>query len=190
MNRKRGDRFPLLVYAPLARRWGCLGLALMAASGLLWWAAPRFLGPTPLRHLALFPILVGGFLSIYGLAARKMAYVQCFPAYLRIQSPIYPLVISYQRVLNTRPVQVRALFDPRKDRAARRAWPIRYWAMTAIVVETKGLPVSREWLRLWFDRHLLWPEGTGFVLLVEDWMGLSRQLDSFQATYRTARRGV
>ncbi|HEC34091.1 MAG TPA: hypothetical protein ENI37_05175 [Chloroflexi bacterium] len=184
MTKKRGDRFPLLVYTPLWQRWGRLGPLLMLASGLLWWLSPRVLGPTPLRPLALFPVLAGGVLFLYSLAARKMAYAQCFSTCLRIQTPIYPLIISYRRVSGTRPMQMRRLFDPQKDRAARRAWPSRYWGMTAVVLELKGFPVSKNWLRLWFDRHLFLPDGTGLVLLVEDWMGLSRQLDSFQATYR------
>ncbi len=184
MAKRRGDRFPLLVYAPLGRRWTSLGLLLMLTSGALWWLAPRILGPTPWRHLALFPVLAGGALFIYGLAARKMAYVQCFPTYLRIQTPFYPLVISYRRVLGTRPVQVGAIFDPQKDRAARRSWPRGYWAKTALALELKGLPVKRWWLRLWFDRHLFLPEGSGLVLFVEDWMGLSAQLDSFRVAYR------
>lgn len=187
MAKRRSRRFPLLVYAPLWRRWGRLGLLLMLASGMLWGLAPRVLGPTPLRHLALFPVLAGGLLLLYGLAARKMAYVQCFPTYLRVQTPVYPLVVSYRRILETRPMQVGKIFDLRRDRAARRSWPRRYWAMTAVIVELRKFPVREGWLRLWFDRHLFLPDGTGLVLLVEDWMGLSRQLDSFQATYRAQR---
>ncbi len=183
-KRKRGDRFPLLIYEPVGRRWGRLGLLLILASLGLWLALPRLIGPTMLRHLALFPVLVGLILIVYGQAARKMAYIQCFPTRIRIQTPIYPLVISYKRIETTRPVQLVKLFDPQKEKAARRSWPKTYWSKTAIVLELKGYPISESWLRLWFNRYMFWPEGTGLVLLVEDWMEFSQQLDGFRSKYR------
>jgi hypothetical protein len=191
MAKARSNRYPLLVYTNLWRRWGRLGLLLALVSAALWALAPRILGPTPLRHLAIFPILAGGLLFLYGLVSLRMAYVQCFSSYLRIRTPIYPLVISYRRILVTRPMQLGKIFDPktREAGAARRVWPLRYWTMTAIVVETKGFPVSTWWLRLWFDRYMFAPGTAGFVLLVEDWMGFSRQLDGLLSTYRARRAG-
>jgi len=190
-KRRRGDRFPLLVYAPLGRRWGNLGLLLSLTSFILWWFAPRVLGPVAdllvLRHAPLLMVLAGGFLVVYGFAARRMAYVQCFSTYLRIQTPIYPLVVSYRRIAATRPVQMAKIFDPEREKAARRLWPARYWTMTAVAVELKSLPMSERWLRLWFDRYLFAPEVTGFVFLVEDWIGFSRQLEGFRAAYKARR---
>lgn len=193
-KRKRSRRFPLLVYAPLGRRLSGLGFLLAVASLALWWIAPRALLPPfngpPFRHLILLPVLVGGSLFVYGLAARQLAYVQCFPTYFRIQTPFYPLVVSYRRVAGTRPVQVAKAFDREKDRAARRSWPERYWAMTGLAVELRGYPVSQRWLRFWLDRHLFLPDGTGFLFIVDDWLELSRELDGFLALYRAQRQGV
>jgi len=191
-RRRRGKRFPLLVYVPLGRRLGSLGVLLALVSLVLWWLAPRTLHPPfngpPWRHVILFPVLVGAFLFVYGLAARRLAYVRCFPTHFRIQTPFYPLVVSYRRVEGTRPVQVARVFNPDRDKAARRSWPERYWTMTAVAVDLRSFPVSERWLRLWFDRHLFTPERKGFLFLVEDWMELSRELDGFLAAYR-ARRG-
>ena len=183
MGKKRRKRFPLLIYTHIGRRWGRLGAWLAILSLLLWFVLPRMVAPGPMRHLALVPVVVGGLIWLYGYAARKMAYVQCFPNKLRIQTPIYPLVISYRRIAGTRPAQLNKVFDPH-DKAARRAWPVKYWAMTAIVVELTKFPVSEKWLRLWFNRYLFWAEGTGFVLLVEDWMSFSQQLDGNRAAYQ------
>ncbi len=187
MAKQRSKRFPLLVYTPL-RRWGDLGLLATIVLGAFWLLMPRILGPTPLRTLALLPVLASGMLTVYGYMAPKVAHVRCTPAGLRLQGPLMPLVISYRRVEQTRPVQMAQIFDPQKDRAARR-WPLRYWNMTAVVVDLRGFPVGRQWLRLWFDPHLFLPGGHGLVLLVEDWMGLSRQLDGFLSAYRARRRG-
>jgi len=172
--KKRAVRFPLLVYTPL-RRWGALGLLTALVVGVFWLLIPRVLGPTPLRPLVLLAALGGGVL-----------YVRCEPAGLRLQGPLMPLFISYRRVERTRLSPLAKVFDPQKDRAARR-WPLTYWNMTAVLVDLKGFPVPLWWLRLWFDRHLFLPNGTGLVLLVEDWMGLSQQLDGALSAYRARR---
>lgn len=183
--KKRVARFPLLVYTPL-RRWGSLGLLTALVVGAFWLLMPRVLGPTPLRPLALLAVLAGGVLSLYGYFAPRVTHVRCEPTGLRLQGPLMPLLISYRRVEQTRPAQMAQIFDPQKDKRARR-WPIRYWNMTAVVVELKGFPVSRLWLRLWFDPHLFLSGKNGLVLLVEDWMGLSQQLDGALSTYRARR---
>jgi hypothetical protein len=183
--KKRAARFPLLVYTPL-RRWGSLGLLTALVVGSFWLLMPRVLGPTPLRPLALLATLAGGVLLVYGCLAPRVAHVRCEPAGLRLQGPLMPLLISYRRVERTRLAPLTKVFDPQKDRAARR-WPLAYWGMTAVLVDLKGYPVPPWWLRLWFDRHLFLPDGTGLVLLVEDWLGLSQQLDGALSAYRARR---
>ena len=185
MARKKksgGERFPLLIYKPLGLRWRSLGILLAVLSLVLWWYAPQLLRPsvglTPLRHLALLPVFTGIVLTVYGLAARRMAYVRCYPKYMRIQTPFFPLAVSYKRVNSVRPVQLSNLFDSAKEKAARRSWPRAYWNMTAVAVELKSYPVSERWIRLWFDRYLFLPDMTGFVFLVDDWMGLSNKVES------------
>jgi hypothetical protein len=183
--KKRSVRFPLLVYTPL-RRWGALGLLTALVVGAFWLLLPRVLGPTPLRPLALLAALGGGVLCVYGYFAPRVAHVRCEANGLRLQGPLMPLLISYRRVERTRLAPLAKVFDPQKDRAARR-WPLTYWNMTAVLVDLKGFPVPPWWLRLWFDRHLFLPGGTGLVLLVEDWMGLSQQLDGALSAYRARR---
>ncbi|MGD1995915.1 MAG: hypothetical protein PVH62_03985 [Anaerolineae bacterium] len=190
-KRKRGDRFPLLIYRPLGKRWSRLGILTAIISFTLWWFAPQVLSPdvgrTPLRHLALVPVMAGIFLTVYGFAARRLAYVRCFRTYLRIQTPFYPLVVSYRRIQDTRPVQLAKLFDPKREKAAFRNLPRSYWAMTAVAVELNSFPLSERWLRLWLDRYLFTPDMGGFVFLVKDWMGFSQQLDSFLSVYQSRR---
>lgn len=183
--KKRTARFPLLVYTPL-RRWGSLGLLTALLVGAFWLLMPRILGPTPLRPLALLAALAGAALFVYGRFAPRVAHVRCEPTGLRLQGPLMPLLISYRRVEGTRLAPLAKVFDLQKDRAARR-WPQAYWGMTAVLVDLKGYPVPPWWLRLWFDRHLFLPNGTGLVLLVEDWLALSQQLDSAISAYRARR---
>jgi hypothetical protein len=58
------------------------------------------------------------------------------------------------------------------------------WGQTVIVVDLKGYPASKPFLRTMLGPFLLTPKGTGFVFLVQDWMGLSRQLSDYQEQWR------
>jgi hypothetical protein len=180
-----------LIYLPLWRRWGSLGILVVVITLALWLMAPQILPPhfgrSPLRHLILLAVGAGWALSLYGLMARGMAYVQCFPRYLRIQTPILPLNISYRRIEETRLVQIGKVFSFEQEKAARRTWPETYWGMTAVTIDLNSLPANEKWLRLWFDRYLFSPETRGFVFLVEDWQEFSRQLNAALGRYRAQR---
>jgi hypothetical protein len=192
MAKKRGKRFRLLIYERMWQKWGFLSLLVALASAALWILAPRirFL-PSSLRLLILVPALASFAIFAYTFTARRMAWVQCRPSHLRIQTPIYPLTVSYARIKVVRPTEFSQVFDPSKEKPARRNWLRPYWGMTAVVVEISKFPMKKEWLRLWFNRYMFSPEATGFVFLVDDWMTLSRQLDDFRNNWelqRAARR--
>ncbi len=192
MAKKRGKRFRLLIYERMWQKWGLLSLLVALASGVLWLLAPRiqFL-PSPLRMLILVPTLASLAIFAYAFIARRMAWVQCQQGHLRIQTPIYPLAISYARFKVVRPSEFGHIFDPSKEKPGRREWLRPYWGRTAVVVEISQYPIRKEWLRLWFNRYMFSPEVTGFVFLVDDWMTLSRQLHDFRNDWelrRAARR--
>ncbi|MFN2269328.1 MAG: hypothetical protein ACK2US_00730 [Anaerolineae bacterium] len=192
MPKKRGKRFRLLIYERMWQKWGLISLLVALASSALWLLAPRirFL-PNSLRMLILVPALASFALFAYVFIARRMAWVQCRPGYLQIQTPIYPLAISYARIKIVRPTEFSHIFDPSKEKRARRDWLRPYWGMTTVVVEISKYPVKKEWLRLWFNHYMFSPEATGFVFLVDDWMTLSRELQDFRSNWelrRAARR--
>ena len=191
-RRRSGERFRLLIYERMWQRWAWPCILIVLASGVLWWFAPRIsIIYRPWNNLTLVPALVSLILLIYAYLARRLAWVQCRPNHLRIQTPFYPLVISYSRVKWARPNPFYKVFDPRKEKEARLRWLRPYWGKTVIVVELSKYPMSKVWLRLWFSPYLLVPDTPGFVFLVEDWMALSRQVDDFRTTWearRTARR--
>jgi hypothetical protein len=187
-RRKRGRKYNLLIYDPLWDRWGNLGILAFIISLILWIAAPSVLAPPfdrgMMRHMILLASAAGLLLFLYGLAARKWASVQCFPNYVRVQGPIYPLIISYRRVEGTRPLQIGRLFNIDEEKRARNMWPEKYWGMTGISLDLGAYPVSENWLRLWFDRYLFNPQAKGFILLVEDWLSFSRELNEYLSAYR------
>ena len=192
MAKKRGKRFHLLIYERMWQKWGLASLLVALASGVLWVLAPRarFI-PSSLRPLILVLALASLGVFVYSFMARRMAWVQCRPGHLHIQTPIYPLAVSYSRIKVVRPSEFGHIFDPSKEKPGRRNWLRPYWGKTAVVVEISKYPISKSWLRLWFNRYMFSPEVTGFVFLVEDWMTLSRQLDDFRSKWelrRAARR--
>jgi hypothetical protein len=48
--------------------------------------------------------------------------------------------------------------------------------------------LPRWWLRLWLSKYLLTPDGSGFVFVVKDWMGLSQEIDSFRGNWLLRRK--
>jgi hypothetical protein len=188
MAKKHGKRFPLLVYERMWQRWALPSILVAIASVVLWFLAPRaqFL-PSILRPLILAPALASFAIFAYSFIARRMAWVQCRANHLRIQTPIYPLTISYARIKLVRPSEFSHIFNPAKEKPGRRNWLMPYWGKTAVVVQISKYPVHKTWLRLWFNRYMFSPEVTGFVFLVDDWMTLSRQLDDFRSNWELRR---
>jgi len=182
----------LLIYERMWQRWAWPCILIVPASVVLWWFAPRIpIIYAPLRPLALVPALVSGVILAYTYLARRLAWVQCRSDHLRIQTPFYPLVVSYGRVKRVRPNTFHQVFDPGKEKEARRRWLLPYWGRTVLIVELSKYPSSKAWLCLWFSPYLLVPDTAGFVFLVEDWMALSRQLDEYRNVWlmrRTERR--
>ena len=188
MAKKRGDRFRLLIYERMAQRWTWACIVIAIASFVLWWFAPRAkMIREPYRPLILIPGLAALTILAYVFLARRLAWVQCRPNQLRIQAPIYRLDVSYSRIKTVRPSTLAQAFDPAAQKSFTRGWLQPYWGKTAIMVELSKYPLDERWLRLWFNRFLFAPTGTGFVLLVEDWMGLSRQLDDFRSDWAMRR---
>lgn len=137
--------------------------------------------------LALVPALIALILLVLIFLSRRTAWVQCRANHLRIQSPIYPLVISYARIKEIHSRSFYQVFDPAKEKTARQHWLRPYWGQTVLVVRITKYPVSKRWLRLWFNPYIMTPDTPGFVFLVEDWMALSRQMEDFRSTWRARR---
>jgi len=117
-------------------------------------------------------------------AISRTAYVQCTPRNVKIQTPFVSVVFSYKRIAGSRPTNLRDVFPPEKQKGARRKMLEQVWGQTVIVVDLKGYPMSKSFLRTMLGPYLLTPQGTGFVFLVQDWMGLSRQLSDYQEQWR------
>ncbi len=192
-------RFPLLIYrryhqvnSSLSVMLILVGLALLGTNALI-----RILRPASISEDTRVLLWLGIIIAVFGLARflltwlpGRVAYVQCTAKGVRVQTPFMPVVFSYKRITDTRPTNLRDVFEPSKQKGLGRRMLEEIWSETVIVVDLKGYPVSKKWLRMIVGPFLLTPKGTGFVFLVKDWMGLNRQINEYQERWRTRTSSV
>ncbi|MCZ2127606.1 MAG: hypothetical protein LC099_07515 [Anaerolineales bacterium] len=178
---KGGNRYPLYVFTLMMNRWRTavftLGLALI---GLAWvlrslaWDAWRWQLSAGL----------GAAIACVGIAMRllnKSAYVQPFPNHLKLATPFLRLNISYKRFVRTSVSSMGEIF-PRKSLPNSLEEIVEPIArMSAVVVEAKSLPMSQGALRFFLSPLFFKDKKTpNLVILVEDWMRFSAEMDSLR----------
>jgi hypothetical protein len=179
---KRGKRYPLVIYTHMADRWWpaiiALGIALLALAWALYdWGFEEW------RWLAFASI--GGLNLFMGLMLwilRKSAYVQPFSDHLRLATPFLRLNISYKRFLRTSSANMGSLFPP-NNVSKWQAEIIQPLAkMTASVIDLRGYPMSQATLRLFLSPLFFKDKTPHFVILVDDWMKFSSDLESMRTS--------
>jgi hypothetical protein len=182
--KRGGKRYPLLLYTRMLDRWW--PALFLIGAGLLALAWPfysdlytRLTEPWKWTTLAGLGAVVILF-SLLMLAFRKGAYVQPRDGYLRLVTPFLRLNISYRRIRNTTSTAMAALFPPRSLRGLRRDILAPLFHRTAIVVDMVALPMPASTLRLFLSPFFFKDRTPHLVLLVDDWMGFSTELDSFR----------
>lgn len=188
MKNTKTPRFRLLPYQALAKRWFGPALLFIPAGILLWWVTPR---AAQLEQRSPFLGLVvsgiGILIVIYTLLARR-AHVSCHRNNFVIHTPFYPIAFSYQRVEIVRPTEFKGIFPPENEKNARWRLYQNIWGKTVVVVNVKGYPFPKWWMRLWVHPYLMHPREIALVLPVEDWMGLSRSLESLRTDWLESQR--
>jgi len=175
-------RYPLVVYTHMINRWWpavfTLGLALLALSWALYsWGFEdwRWLSFTSIGGLYIF-------LGVLLLLMRKSAYVQPFSDHLRLVTPFLRLNISYKRFRRASSANMGALF-PRDKVSSWRAEIIEPLAkMTALVIELNSFPTSQSSLRMFLSPLFFKDKSPHLVILVNDWMKFSAELESMRAS--------
>jgi hypothetical protein len=178
---KGGRRYPLVVYTHMINRWWpaifTLGLALLALS----WALHSW-GFEDWRWLAFSSIgALCIFLGVLLLILRKSAYVQPFSDHLKMATPFLRLNISYKRLKRASSANMGALFPPQSVSSWRREIIQPLAKMTALVVELTGYPMSQSTLRLFLSPLFFKDKSPHFVILVDDWMKFSNELESMRS---------
>lgn len=186
---KHGDKFQLLIYARrLGRyRWAAWMLAVLLLG--LWYLVRNNTIAWPPRSFANL-LLLGGLAALaywlFTIVAPRMAYAQAREDQFRLQTPIFRLNISYQRIHNTRPIQVNRMFAPASLKRGD-LWLLKpFLGTTALGIDLHSWPMKPGTLRLFLSSLFLARDQPGFVLLVKDWMALSNQLHARLDAFRNA----
>jgi hypothetical protein len=181
MPRRR--KYPLIVYRHMLNRWWppmiALGLGMFVLA-YVEYTAPiaRFISWRwqLCIGVGVLAILVGLFFIII----KQFAYVQVFPTYLKLVLPFFRLKISNKRITRTTATEMRLLFPPKSMGWWTREIFAPLSSLSAIVVDLKSYPVSRRIMRLFLSRFFFKDKTPHFVILVNDWMQFSTELESMR----------
>ncbi len=177
---KGGRRYPLVIYTHMLDRWWpailLLGFALLGLSWAIYsWGFEEW------RWLAFASI--GGltvFAGLLMLLLRKSAYVRPFSDHLKLATPFLRLNISYKRFLRSTSANMGALFPPNSvsNWQADIIQPVA--KMTALIIELNAYPMPRSFLRFFLSPLFFKDQTPHFVILVDDWMKFSSELESMR----------
>ncbi len=181
---KPGKKYPLLIYTRMLDRWWpaflLMGIALIALTWPLYqnlfiriaqpWRWQGMLGlGAAITLLALLTLLF-----------RKSAYVQPFADHLKLATPFLRMKISYRRILRTTTATMFALFPPKSIPGWRREILEPLNKRTAVVMELNAFPMSPGVMRFFLSPFFFKDQTPHFVILVQDWMGFSSEIESLR----------
>ena len=181
MPRRR--KYPLIVYRHMLNRWWpamlALGLGMFALAyseytdpmaRFISWRWQLFAG------IGILALLVG----LFFLIIKQFAYVQVFPTYLKLVTPFLRLKISHKRITRTTAAEMRQLFPPKSM-----SWWVReifapLSTRTAVVIDLNSYPISPRIMHLFLSRFFFKDKTPHLVILVNDWMLFSTELESMR----------
>jgi hypothetical protein len=184
MAERVGKRYNLIVYTHMMDRWWPAVFTLgLATCGLAWAFSLTIYGEyEPWRWTTL--MVIGVIVAAFGLlmlAFRKGAYVQPLDGHLRLATPFLRLSISYKRLRRATTAQMGVLFPPKSMSNWRYEIMEPLAPRTAVIIELNGFPTTQTVLKFFLSPFFFKDQTAHFVLLVDDWIGFSTELESFRA---------
>lgn len=179
-SKKGGRKYTLVLYTRMMSMWWTIVFAIGVALLALAWALYSW-GFEDWRWMT-FAVIggMGIFLGLLIFVLRKGAYVQPFSDHLRLVTPFLRMNISYKRFIRASPANMASLFPPKSVSNWQREIIQPLAKMTAIVVDVKALPMSQSILKLFLSPLFFKDKSQHIVLLVEDWMRFSAEMDSMR----------
>lgn len=181
---RAGHKYPLIVYRHLLNRWWPAMIAI--GVGMFALAYSEYI--TPLGKLLAWrwqlPATVGGLAILIGVffwIIRFFAYVQPLPNSLKLVIPFMQVNISYKRFQKTTATEMRYLFSYKKMSGWVRDIFSPLANKTAVVIDLNGYPISPVLLRLFLYRFFFKDKTPHLVILVQDWMRFSSELESMRS---------
>lgn len=186
---KAGKRYPLLLYTRMMDRWWppvfLIGLAYLA---LAWWLRQdlytRLTQPwkwMTMDGVGILCVLAALLMLIF----RRSAYVRAYPDHLLVATPFLRMNISYRRILRTSTARMVVLFPPARMQFLKRDTIEPLLSYTAVVIDMNALPMARSALRFFLSPFFFKDQTPHIILLVQNWMAFSTELESMRATRGT-----
>jgi hypothetical protein len=181
---RAGHKYPLIVYRHMLNRWWPAMIAI--GLGMFALAYSEYIEPLgkflPWRWQLFASVgALAIFIGIFFWIARYVAYVQPLPNSLKLVTPFMRLNISYKRFKKTTATEMRYLF-PYKSMSG---WVRDIFSplanKTALVIDLNGYPISPVLLRLFLSRFFFKDKTPHLVILVQDWMRFSAELESMRS---------
>lgn len=160
----------------------CLLLIVVAA----WDLYRPFLGNYWFLLWAAIPVLL--ILWFYYAFLMRRAALIVTPKYFILQAPLHKAKISYGRItsITSSHMSQHYALKSLKGRDRFRVKPLYEYPSGLIELKSypKALQESRRW---WYSKFLFSPRHTGLLLVVDDWMKLSRDVEEARQKWREAR---
>ena len=178
---KAGSRYSLVMYTHMINRWWPPVLAIGFALLGLAWVLERW-GFEDWRWMTLGSVgLLVLVIALFMFTLRKSAYVRLFNDHLRLVTPFLRINISYKRIRRTTSATMGALFPPTTISGWRRQIVEPLAPRTALVIELNGYPISQTVLKFFLSPFFFKDKTPHFVILVQDWMRFSSDLETLRA---------
>jgi len=181
---RAGHKYPLIVYRHMLNRWWPAMIAI--GLGMFALAYSEYIEPLgqllPWRWqlfavIGALALLVGIFFWII----RFFAYVQPLPNSLKLVTPFLRMNVSYKRFKKTTATEMRYLFAHKSMSGWVREIFSPLANKTALVIDLNGYPISPVLLRLFLSRFFFKDKTPHLVILVQDWMRFSSELESMRS---------
>jgi hypothetical protein len=181
---RAGHKYPLIVYRHMLNRWWPAMIAI--GLGMFGLAYSEYV--TPLGQLLSWrwqlPAVIGGLAILVGIffwIIRFFAYVQPLPNSLKLVTPFMRLNISYKRFKKTTATEMRYLFAYKSMSGWVREIFSPLANKTALVIDLNGYPISPVLMRFFLYRFFFKDKTPHLVILVQDWMRFSSELESMRS---------
>jgi hypothetical protein len=179
-----GHKYPLIVYRHMLNRWW--PAMIVMGLGMFALAYSEYIEPLgkflPWRWQLFASIgVLAIFIGIFFWIIRYFAYVQPLPNHLKLVTPFLRINISYKRFKKTTATEMRYLFAYKSMSGWVRDIFSPLANKTALVIDLNGYPISPVLLRLFLSRFFFKDKTPHFVILVQDWMRFSSELDTMRS---------
>ena len=181
---RAGHKYPLIVYRHMLNRWWPALIAI--GLGMFALAYSEYIDPLgkflPWRWQLFASVgVLAIFIGIFFWIIRYFAYVQPLPNHLKLVTPFIRINISYKRFKKTTATEMRYLFAYKSMSGWVRDIFSPLANRTALVIDLNGYPISPVLLRLFLSRFFFKDKTPHFVILVQDWMRFSSELDTMRS---------